>query len=71
MISEVILFKHTLQILLKLLNKTEQLIISKQINHAEGNNAETILLDKYFAHGIYQLEIAGPDGNKINMDVIY
>ena len=56
---------------IRLLNKMGQVMISKQINHAEGSSTETIQLDKYSAHGIYQLEVTKPDGNKVNMNVIY
>ena len=56
---------------LRLLNNMGQVMISKQINHAEGSSTETIQLDKYSAHGIYQLEVTKPDGNKVNMNVIY
>ena len=56
---------------IRLLNKTGQVMISKQINHAEGSNTETIQLDKYAVHGIYQLEVTKPDGSKVSMNVIY
>ena len=56
---------------IRLFNKMGQVMISKQINHAEGSSTETIQLDKYSAHGIYQLEVTKPDGNKVNMNVIY
>ena len=54
---------------IRLLNKIGQVMISKQINHAEGSSTETIQLDKYSAHGIYQLEVAKPDGSKTNINV--
>ncbi|MEP6948534.1 MAG: immunoglobulin domain-containing protein [Ginsengibacter sp.] len=56
---------------LKLINNMGQVIISKEINHAEGSSSETIQLDKYSVHGVYQLEVMKPGGNTINMHVIY
>ncbi|MEP6948294.1 MAG: T9SS type A sorting domain-containing protein, partial [Ginsengibacter sp.] len=56
---------------LRLLNEIGQVVISKQISHVQGSSIETIQLDKYSAHGIYQLEVTRPDGNKVNMNVIY
>jgi hypothetical protein len=56
---------------LRLLNNIGQVMMSKQINHAEGLSAEKIQLDKSSAHGIYQLEVTRPDGNTINIKVIY
>ena len=50
---------------IRLLNNMGQVMISKQINHAEGNSTETIRLDQNAAHGIYQLEIT-PPGWKYN-----
>lgn len=42
-------------------------MISKQINHAEGN----LQLDKYSMHGIYQLEVTRPDGkSKYKCDLL-
>ena len=54
---------------IRLLNKMGQVIISKQINHAEGSSTETIQLDKYIVHGIYQMEVSKPDGSKTNINV--
>ena len=56
---------------IRLLNKMGQVMLSKQINHTEGSSTETIQLDKYSPRGIYQLEVSGPDGNKVNMNVVY
>ncbi|MEP6948564.1 MAG: T9SS type A sorting domain-containing protein [Ginsengibacter sp.] len=56
---------------IRLLNKLGQVMISKQINHVEGNSTEMIQLDKYSAHGIYQLEVTRPDGKTVNIEVIY
>jgi hypothetical protein len=56
---------------IRLLNKMGQVIISKQINHTAGSSTETIQLDKYTPHCIYQLEVTQPDGKKIDANVIY
>ncbi|MEP6596865.1 MAG: T9SS type A sorting domain-containing protein [Ginsengibacter sp.] len=56
---------------IRLLNKSGQVIISKQINHAGGSSSETIHLDTYAAHGIYQLEITKPNGEVKTIKVIY
>jgi hypothetical protein len=56
---------------LRLLNEQGQVMITKQINHAEGSNTENIPLNKYIPHGIYQLEVTRPDGSKTNINVIY
>jgi hypothetical protein len=56
---------------LRLLNNIGQVMISKQITHADGSSIESIQLDKYTAHGIYQLEVMKPDGDIININVIY
>jgi hypothetical protein len=56
---------------IRLLNKSGQVIMQKQIEHADGSSTEMITLDKYAPHGIYQLEISKPDGSKQNINVIY
>jgi hypothetical protein len=56
---------------IRLLNKLGQVIISKQIDHAEGCSIETIRIDKYTRHGVYQLKVTGPGGIKADMKVIY
>jgi hypothetical protein len=56
---------------LKFLNKLGQVIISKEVNHAEGSSIETIQLDKYASRETYQLEVTNPNGNIINIEVIY
>ncbi len=53
----------------KMLNNMGQVIITKQIHHAAERNAETIQLEKYTQHGIYQLEVTLPDGSKVNKNV--
>ncbi|HEY5464153.1 MAG TPA: T9SS type A sorting domain-containing protein [Hanamia sp.] len=49
---------------LRLLNSSGQLIMKKEMNHQNGNNTETIQLNNSMAHGVYQLEIIKPDGQK-------
>jgi len=56
---------------IRLLNKSGQTILQKQIQHTGGNGTETISLDKYLPRGMYQLEVTKPDGTKSNINVIY
>jgi hypothetical protein len=49
--------------IIRLLDKSGQVLASKEINHDEGSSTETVSLNKYIPHGIYQLEIATPDYN--------
>ena len=49
---------------ISLLNYRGQAIISKQMKLSGGNSLETFPLPKSVAHGIYQLEITGPAGEK-------
>ena len=56
---------------IRLLNKSGQVIMQKQIEHADGSSNETISLDKYAPHGIYQLEITKPGTNTTNISVAY
>ena len=56
---------------IRLLNKSGQVIMQKQIEHADGTSTETISLDKYAPHGIYQLEVTKPDGTTSNINVVY
>ena len=56
---------------IRLLNKSGQTILQKQIEHAGGSSTETISLDKYISKGVYQLEITRPDGTKSNISVVY
>ena len=56
---------------IRLLNKSGQVIINQEINHAEGTGTENIQLEKRAPHGIYQLEVTKPEGIQININVIY
>lgn len=54
----------------RLLNGIGQVIVAKQVEHAAGSSIEKIKIGKNAAHGIYQLEITKPGGDKITMNVI-
>ena len=56
---------------LRLINKIGQIIVSKQINHAEGSSTELIKWDFNLAHGMYKLEVTKPDGSVKNINVLY
>jgi len=47
-----------------------QPIITRQIPHSEGNTNETIQLQESLAHGVYEVEITGPDNQKNTIKVI-
>ena len=56
---------------LRLTNKLGQVIVSKQINHTEGNTIEVLEWDYNLAHGVYQLDITRPDGSIKNINLMY
>ena len=56
---------------IRLLNKLGQVIVSRQINHAEGSSTELIKWNFNLAHGMYQLEVTRPDGSVKNINVLY
>ncbi len=56
---------------IKLLNIQGQAIITRTIQHANGNNAEIIPLKKGMAKGIYTLQITTPTAEIINNKLIY
>ena len=56
---------------IRLLNKLGQVIVSKQINHAEGSSTEIIKWDYNLAHGMYQLEVTQPGGTVKNINLLY
>jgi hypothetical protein len=56
---------------IRLFNKLGQVMFSKQINHNAGNDPGRFDIGKSSAHGVYQLEITKPDGNKVNLAAIY
>ena len=56
---------------IRLVSKAGQVIVSKQINHADGSSTEIIKLDYNLAHGIYQLEVPKPGGGIEDINVVY
>ena len=56
---------------IRLLNKLGQVIVSRQISHAEGSSTELIKWDYNLAHGMYQLEVTRPDGSIKDINVMY
>jgi hypothetical protein len=55
----------------RLINKLGQVIVSKQINHAEGSSIEVIKGDYPLAHGMYRLEVTKPDAEAKVISVMY
>ena len=55
---------------IRLINKSGQVIMIKQIEHAEGSSAETLQMDKTLAHGTYLLETTKPDKSQVNIKVL-
>jgi hypothetical protein len=56
---------------IRMLNQLGQVIVSKQVERMEGSNTEKITWDYNLAHGVYQLEVAHPDGTMKIIKVIY
>jgi hypothetical protein len=56
---------------IRLLNKVGQVILSEQINHAEGSSTELIKWDFNLAHGMYLLEVTRPDRTQTSINVLY
>ncbi|MEP7252134.1 MAG: T9SS type A sorting domain-containing protein, partial [Ginsengibacter sp.] len=54
----------------RLLNGVGQVIVSKQVDHADGSSVEKIKLNKNSAHGIYQIEVTKPGGSTMTINVI-
>ena len=52
---------------IRIYNKSGQVIKESQVQHAEGSSTETIKLDNYTPHGIYQLEVMLPGGTRTNI----
>ncbi|MDP4285209.1 MAG: T9SS type A sorting domain-containing protein [Bacteroidota bacterium] len=57
--------------IIRLLNKLGQVMLQKQINHPGGNSTELIQPGATLAKGIYQLEVALPDGSVKVLKAIY
>ncbi|MGN6534065.1 MAG: T9SS type A sorting domain-containing protein, partial [Ginsengibacter sp.] len=55
----------------RLFNPLGQVIVSQKIVHQAGTSTETIKWNNAAARGIYQLEIAKPDGNIETVKVVY
>jgi hypothetical protein len=56
---------------IKLLNNDGQVILSKVIQHVNGNNHETIPLKKDIAKGIYTMQVTTPAGEIVTNKIIY
>ena len=56
---------------IRLLNKLGQVMLQKQIIRVDGNGTELIQWDYNLAHGMYQLEVAGPGNPATTINVIY
>ena len=56
---------------IRLISKSGQVIVSKQISHFEGSSTEIIKWDFNLAHGMYQLEVTKPDRTQISINVLY
>ena len=54
-----------------LLNTAGQVILSIEINHANGSGSECLIFNKYVTHGIYHLEVTTPGGEKVVRKVAY
>jgi hypothetical protein len=55
---------------IRILNNLGQPVIAKQIVHSDGNSIETIQMDTYVAHGIYQIEVTTPDKDIKMIEII-
>ncbi len=57
---------------LQLLNSSGQILLSKEIDlKTSGAISKKILINKYLSRGIYYIEIIKPNGNKVNLPVVY
>ncbi len=56
---------------IRLYNNGGQVLMSKQVNHAEGTSTEKINWNYNLAHGTYYLEVVLPGGNKKVIKVLY
>ena len=55
---------------IRLLNKSGQVLMKTQIEHAEVNATEIIPINKDIPHGIYQLVITIPGNNQVHLDLV-
>ena len=56
---------------LRLLNSLGQVILSKQVTHADGTTTDLIRWNFNLAHGMYKLEVTQPDGTIKVINVLY
>lgn len=56
---------------IKLINNEGQVVLSKNVNHAAGNNTELIRISKGIAKGIYTLQVTTPKEGSITTKLIY
>ncbi len=56
---------------LRLLNSLGQVILSKQVTHADGTTTDLIRWNFNLAHGMYKLEVTKPDGSIKIINVLY
>ncbi|MEO6454997.1 MAG: hypothetical protein ABIN97_13025 [Ginsengibacter sp.] len=56
---------------IRLFNKLGQVMMTRQIEHAEGNSMESLRINKKIAHGPCRLEVTRPDNSQLNIDILY
>ena len=56
---------------IRLMNNLGQIIVSKQIERADGSNTESIKWNYNLAHGVYQLQVTQPNGDVKIIKVLY
>jgi SprB repeat len=56
---------------LRVINQLGKPVLKRQIVHNEGTSTEVIRLDEKLAHGIYQVEVTGPDNKPNIIKIIY
>ena len=55
----------------RLLNSIGQVVLTANIDHAAGSDAETIPLNKTVARAVYELEISGPGNYREKLKLVY
>lgn len=55
----------------RLINNNGQPVMVKQIQHSGGSSTEIIRPNQNISKGVYQLEITGPGGKKIKINLMY
>ncbi len=55
---------------LRLINNLGQVMLTKEIYHAEGTSMETIRVSRNMVDGVYKLEVTRPDKSTHNTNVI-